>query len=157
MKTYWLKFGPDDPRSYTGLSPSFITFQTENGGTLAPPGVTERITGTGLYQFSHGSTLSISFIVDGGATLSLSNRYISGSLDPVQTVDQQLGYTTDSIGSTSVDPATAIAYLKRLREFLEGNATFNKTTGVWDIYSRGSTTLLVEKTLSDSSTTATKT
>lgn len=198
-KTYWLKFGPDDPRRFTGLAPTFLVFQTESGGTLAPPGITERITGasgTGFYQFGHSSALSIAFLVDGGATLATSSRYISGSLDPVQAVDTQisqfntdlgstlsgmgatlvgigsslsgfntalgttlsiLGSTASIYGGSALDPSTIMGYTKRLQEFLEGNASFNKSTGVWTIQSRSGATTLATKTLTNTSSQATKT
>lgn len=159
-KTYWLKFGPDDPRSYTGLSPTFLVFQTEGGGTLAAPGITERIagsSGTGLYQFSHESTLSIAFLVDGGATLTIATRYITGVLDPVQAVDNKIGYNTDSFGNASIDPTTVMGFVKRLQEFLEGDANFNKVSGQWTILDRTGGVTLAQKTLTNTSTQATKT
>ncbi len=67
----------------------------------------------------------------------------------------RMGSTLSSFGSTSVDPGDLFGYLKRNQEFLEGNQQFNKTSGAWDISTRGGT-LLIEKTLSNSSTTVTK-
>jgi len=71
-------------------------------------------------------------------------------------VDEQIGSTVSSIGSTSVNPGNLFGLAKRIQEFLEGNQIFNKTNGVWDIYSRGSSTLLVEKTLTDSANQTTR-
>lgn len=157
-KTYWVTFGSGNGASFSGLTPTMILFQTENGGTLAPPGITERIAGTGAYQFSYDSaTMAIFFRVDGGASVVASNRYIEGVLDPLAYIDQKLGYTTDSFGSTSIDPTTMYGYLKRLQEFLEGNAVYNKTSGVWSVSTRGSSTLIATKTLTNTTAQATKT
>lgn len=72
-------------------------------------------------------------------------------------IDAKLGATNASFGSTNTDPTSIFGFVKRLQEFNEGNSTFNKATGVWDVYSRGSSTLLTEKTLADSSGTVSKT
>lgn len=156
-KSYWLAFGSGTPQTNTGLSPTFIVFQTAAGASVLPPGITEPLTGSGLYTFSYGPTTSIAFIVDGGAALSTSDRYISGALDPIQAVDEKVGTTSDSFGSTSVDPTTIFGYVKRNLEMWEGDETFNKSTGVLDMYSRGSSTLLREKTLTNNTTQTTKT
>lgn len=156
MKNYYLKFGTGDPASYTGLSPTFVIFAANGVTILTAPGITETPAGSGLYQFVYGPTQSILFKVDGGAALSGSDRYIVGTLDPIQAVDEKVGYTTDSIGSTATDPASILGYLKRNMEFMEGNATFTKSTGVWQVYSRGSSTLLTAKTLTNTTTAAGK-
>ena len=158
-KDYWLVFGQGDPRVNTGLSPTFLIFETSTGASTAPPTINEPGVSTGLYHFQYGATASIAFLVDGGAILASSDRYIRGVLDPVQATDQTIGGVlgTDSFGSTSVDPTTLFGYAKRMLEFSEGNAVFNKSLGTWDIYSRGSSTLLREKTLTNTTTSATKT
>lgn len=156
-KTYYLKFGSGDPRSYTGLSPTFVIFQTLGGTAIAsPPAITEVAASTGIYKFTYGPTASISFLSDGGAALASSDRYISGALDPIQAVDEVVGTTSDSYGSTNTDPTTVLGYAKRSLEFQEGDANYNKSTGTWNIYNRGSTTLLRSKTLSNNTTEAEK-
>lgn len=157
-KDYVLQFGQGDPRSFTGLSPTFLIFATNAGGTaLVAPGISEVITGSGFYNFSYGPTVSISFLADGGSGVSSSDdRYVTGVLDPIQAVDQTIGMTTDSFGSTAIDPTTLFGYLKRNQEFNEGNAEFTKSTGVWSVYSRGSSTLLMTKTLENNTSEATK-
>lgn len=154
-KTYWAAFGTD-PRVTSGQSPTFVIFQTGTGATVAPPTVTEPLAGSGFYKFTYGPTASIVFLLDAGAAISSSDRYISGALDPIQAVDEKVGTTDDSFGSTSVDPTTLFGFAKRNLEFEEGNASFNKSTGVWDISSRGSSTLLREKTLANSTTAVSK-
>lgn len=77
----------------------------------------------------------------------------SASIEEILT---RMGQTTSPIGSTSIDPSTLFGYLKRLQEFNEGNQSFNKTSGVWEIASRGDT-LLATKTLTNTSAQVTKT
>ena len=157
-KIYYLKFGYGNPSAYTGLFPTFITFSAQGLTALAAPGVTELPSGSGLYQFQYFATQSIVFVADAGSSISSSfYRYISGTLDPIQTVDQQLGIGTDSFGSTSIDPVTLFGLAKRLMENLEGDASFTKSTGTWNIYNRGSSTLLRVKTLTNTVTAAGKT
>lgn len=216
MKTYWLKFGPTSAADYTGLFPTFTIFNSLGITALAAPGITEIPAASGLYRFQYDPTTPIVFECDGGATLSSSLRYIVGSLDPNDKIDEDvtalgtsitaisstqlalgsslnflsvsLGYsisalgdtliatgltlatigntilalnttigtTASSFGDTNIDPETIFGMTKRLQEILEGDAGFNKTTGVWNIYSRGSSTLLRSKQLSDGQTSATK-
>lgn len=161
---YWIKFGSGNASLTTGLSPTFVLFNSWTGGAIAAPGITQPISGYGLYRFEYSPSFSIVFQCDGATTgLINADRYITGSLNPSSSVDERLndiladiGTTASSFGSTSVDPGTLYGYLKRLQEFMEGNASFNKTTGVWDIYSRGSSTLLREKTLLNSAGNASK-
>jgi hypothetical protein len=156
-KQFYLYFGNGNPGSYTGLSPSFIIFNSA-GVSLTPPGITEFASSgaTGIYGFQYGSTVGAAFVIDGGATLTTASiRYIVGSIDPVMSIDQSIGYSTDSFGSTTSDPSTIFGQVKRAQEFNEGNKVFTKSTGFWDIYSRGSSTLLREKVLSNTTTSAT--
>lgn len=156
MKTYYLKFGSGDPSTYTGLSPTLVIFSANGLTSVTAPGITETPVGSGLYSFQYGPTISTVFKADGGAALSSSDRYICAALDPIQAVDEKVGTMNDSYGSTSIDPTTIFGYVKRNLEFNEGNAIFDKSTAVWDIYSRGSSTLLREKTLTNTVTEATK-
>lgn len=156
-KIYYLKFGSGDPAPYTGLFPTFTVFSAQGLTALTGPGITELPAGTGLYQFLYGATQAVVFKADGGSVLSAGDRYISGTLDPIQAVDQQLGFATDSFGSTSVDPSSIWGYIKRALEFSEGNATYTKSTSVWQIFSRGSSTLLRQKALTNTTSAAGKT
>lgn len=157
MKSYYLKFGSGDPAAFTGLTPSLVIFSAGGLTAAVAPGITELPTGSGLYRFDYGPTASIIFKADGGSSLSNTDRYITGVLDPIQAVDERVGTTSDSFGSTSADPSTLLGYAKRVQEVLEGNAVFTKSTGTWQVYSRGSSTLLQSKTLSNTTTSATKT
>ncbi len=157
MKNYWVSFGVNDPRTYTGLSPTFIMYFNQLGVTLAPPGVTEIFAGSGFYRFqaSIGWSQSVAFLVDGGASAGTA-RYVRGTLDSSDSLDLTVGYTASSFGDTAANPGDVMGYLKRNHEFEEGNSTFLKSSGVWSIFSRGSSTLLRVKTLTQDTTGVTK-
>lgn len=157
MKNYWITFGNQDPRTYSGLSPTFIQFFNQLGSTLAPPGITEIFTGSGGYRFQYsiGWSQSIYFLCDGGASAA-AFRYIQGTLDPTDSLDLAVGYTASGFGSTNVDPGDLYGYSKRLQENLEGNSGFLKSSGIWSIFSRGSSTLLATKVLTQDTTGITK-
>lgn len=155
-KDYWLEFGTGNPSAKTGLSPTFTVFANAGGTLIAAPSINEIPTGSGFYHFAYGPTNSIVFAVDGGSSLADGDRYITGALDPIQAVDEKVGTLGDSFGSTLVDPSTLIGYAKRNLEWLEGDAVFTKATGVWNVSSRGSSTLLGSKDLTNTTTLATK-
>lgn len=146
MKSYLLKFGSGDPSSFTGLSPTMTLFLAGptlpwSGASVIAPGITEIASGVGLYTFNYNATLPIAFKADGGAALSAGDRYITGILDPIQAVDERVGFPGDSFGSTNIDPSTLMGYASRNQEVQEGDATFDKTTGTWVIQTRGGTTI----------------
>ena len=154
-KLFYLSFGNQNPASYTGLSPTFTLFSWNGLTALVGPTITELPVGSGIYQFQAGTTQSIAFVCDGGMTLANNVRYIVGSLDPVLSIDQTIGYATDSFGNTATDPTTLFGQAKRNQEFNEGDKVFTKATGLWDIFNRGSSTLLIEKSLTNTTTQAT--
>lgn len=156
-KQYLVQFGVGNPTLRTGLTPTFVIFKAYGGSLISAPGITELPSSSGLYYFSYAPTMPISFLVDGGSAIADDTyRYVSGTLDPIQAVDEKVGTLDDSFGSTSVVPTTIFGYVKRLFEFNEGNSTFSKTSGLWNIFSRGSSTQLAQKTLADTSSTVTK-
>jgi hypothetical protein len=158
-KTFFVQFGSGNPQSYAGLSPTFITFISEGGTNITGPTISEVGVSTGLYKFSYApsATFAVVFNADGGAALTDTDRYITGVLDPVSIVDQKIGASVDSFGSTSADPSSLYGLVNRLQELLEGDAGFNKSTGVWTMYNRGSSTILRSKTLTNSVSEVTKT
>lgn len=156
-KTYYMKFGTGDPRINTGLFPTFVMFSIGGLTAMTAPGVTETPSGSGMYQFLYGPTLAVAFLADGGSALPSVDRYVSGVLDPVHAVDQQLGFSTDSFGSTSADPTSLWGYVKRFLEFWEGDGTFTKSTGIMQYFNRGSTTLLRTKTVTNTTSQSAKT
>ncbi len=161
-----LRFGSG--QTVSGLSPTFIQFRSLGGSALTAPAITE-ISTSGIYGFTAvAASLPIFFVAD-GATTGLTNdfRYVTGQLDLRDLIDQTgitiislvgaIGSTASSFGTNSVDPGDLFGYLKRLQELFEGNGNFNKTTGGWDMYSRGSSQLLRSKTLANSASIVTKT
>lgn len=184
-KVFVVQFGAGNPITNSGLTCTFLQFNVIPGGATTPPGITE-VNGqsSGLYYFFYepppGPTSAIAFVIDGATSSLGNNRYVSGSIDPLQAVDERLGFTlnaigntllaigqsftfnstailagigtlADSFGSTVTDPTTIFGYLKRLQEFNEGNSVFNKTSGNWAIWSRGNTYTLGASTYAGSS------
>jgi hypothetical protein len=291
MKNYAIRFGSGDPRSSTGLAPTMVYFiRQSDGQTIAPPGFSEVLTGSGLYSFQWGTTQAMVFLADGAtSSLGTGGRYVTGALDPADRADEYgtsiialgttsialgttsvalgttsvalgmttvaLGTTTVALGTTSVswgsanstaltnqgstlvaigntssiqsvgstltaigstllqgqlnigstlvavgntmvtaetnmgttlvaignsltglgltaipligtlgstfgssstDPVDMLGYLKRIQENLEGNQTFTKGTGAWQISSRGSSTVLANKTVSNGASLVTR-
>lgn len=171
-KLYGFKFGSGKASVYTGLTPTFTIFAINGISAIAAPGVTETPASSGLYQFQFGPTLPIIFEIDGTSSISaLSDRYVYGSLDPLQRMDEYgntliaqgvsiiaiTGSTASSFGTTAINPSDLFGMLKRLQEFNEGNATYTKSTNLWAIFSRGSSTQIASKTLSNNTTLVTKT
>ncbi len=185
-KVYWAAFGSGNPQTYTGLAPTFISFCKFDGTTLAPPSITEPVTGQGLYAFTLVPSFPIAFILDGATTgLTTSDRYIFGSVDPLDLVNETgqtlialgtsnialgttilsnivggaiggIGSTASSFGTSSVDPVDLFGYLKRIQELIEGNESFSKSTGALSMLSRGSSQLLRTKTITNDATGVTK-
>ncbi len=101
MKTYYLRFGVGDPRTLTGMNCTFLIFESA-GVTLASPSITESLTGSGIYQFSWGTTTSIAFLADAATTSpGAALRYVTGSLDPSDRADEY-GNSLVALGTTSV-------------------------------------------------------
>lgn len=121
-----------------------VAIGTTNAASISNLGST--LTSIGNTQFAYGATLTAQML-NMGATLSTLGGTLTGLL----------GTSASSIGSTSIDPTTVFGFLMRAQELAEGNQTYTKSTGVLDLYSRGSSTLLREKTIADSSTSTTKT
>ncbi len=258
VKKYGIVFTSGDPRVYTGLTPTFLTFAALDGTSVAVPAFFESLTSSGLYAFS--ATLlpdtPIYFLADGTASAPTATRYIAGILDPSDGIDLQttdlgstlvgigntaislgttnvaigvtidarvqavdatliaqgstlvgigntaialgttnvalgttnvalgttgvaLGTTGIAIGTTSVsylsgidtklgstasvfgdsatDPVDVYGYLKRAVEFREGDADFNKNTGVWTVTDRAGLTTIASKTLANTVDNVTKT
>lgn len=101
MKTYYVRFGSGDPRSNSGLSPTFLSFNNY-GVAVTPPGITSVIGATGFYAFQYGTTTPIVFLID-GATSGLDNsvRFVTGAIDPVDRADEY-GTTLVAIGSSNI-------------------------------------------------------
>lgn len=137
MKSYVIRFGNDNPANHLGLSPTFVAFANPQGISALAPGISAVTGATGLYYFGFtATTFPIAFIIDGGNTQASTDRYVAGVLDPLQAVDEKMGWLSDSFGSTAADPTSVLGYLKRNLEVSEGTATFNSSTGLWVVLSR---------------------
>lgn len=124
------------------------------GSSLSVMGISLSAMGVSLSAFGVSQlALGNSLVALGTSNLALgvSNLAIGTSLVA------GLGDTASSYGTDVSDPTTVFGFLKRAQETREGNETYTKSTGVLDIYSRGSSQLLREKTISDSTTSTTKT
>jgi hypothetical protein len=148
--------GGDTAFSYTGLSPIITRLQGVDGVAVSVPTVVASGATLGFYGFTALITSQLQGEIDFGTGISSSRRYIQFALDPIMKVDAEIGNTTDTYGTSSVDPDTLHGKANRTQEFLEGNAIFNKSSLSWSVYSRGSTTLLMTRTLTNTSSQATK-
>lgn len=102
MKTYYLQFGSGDPRTFAGLSATFLIFKLQDGTNVTSPGITQVPTSTGIYYFTWGTTTSISFLADAATTSpGTTGRYVVGVLDPANRIDE-VGSTLVAIGTTNI-------------------------------------------------------
>lgn len=108
-KTYLMQFGAGDPRTFTGLSPTFLIFMNmSNGATLVAPSISESLTGSGFYQFGYGVTQPIAFLADAATTgPGTAGRYVTGQIDPNDRADEY-GNTMIALGVTNLAIATTI-------------------------------------------------
>ncbi len=150
-------------RYITGVLDAYDTFgvtlnaigatQSANGILLGNMGITLSAIGSTVGLIGGiGSTQTANgiLITNIGTTLVATGSSLSGLASFV-------GSTASSFGSTSIDPTTLFGFLKRAQEMTEGNETYVKSTGVMTASSRGSSTLLASKTISDTSSQTTKT
>lgn len=107
MKNYTMTFGSGDPRTFTGLAPTFLIFVREDtGATITSPAITEALTGSGIYTFQWGATTPIGFLADAATTSpGAQGRYVVGQIDPADRSDEY-GNTLTAIGTT----LTSIGY-----------------------------------------------
>lgn len=154
---YFLVFGQGDPSQNSGLAPTFTVFQNPSGGSTTPPSISE-LNSTGIYTFNYAPKGPIAFVVDGATTgLASSDRYIRGALDlGDENNNLNFGSISDSIGDDSTDPTTLFGFILRIREWLEGDSTYNKANGQWAVKERSGVTTLQTKTIVDNGSTVTK-
>lgn len=123
---------------------------TNFGATTAALGST--LSGIGTTLIAQGSTLvgtGTTLVAQGATLVAIGNTVLSINAAGI-------GSTASTFGSTSADPDTLFGYMKRIQELIEGNQDFNKTSGAWEMWSRGSSTLLRLKTLTNSTSGVTK-
>lgn len=111
----------------------------EVGGTLTALGATVVAIGNTVAVI--GGTLAVI-----GSTISSFGVAMAG-----------IGSTASTFGTDAADPVTLFGFMKRIQELQEGNSIYTKATGVWGIYSRGSSQLLRSKTIADSTSAVNKT
>lgn len=103
-KQYGLHFGPTFLSATSGLAPTFINFvRLDTGTTLTPPGITQIIAGIGMYKFAYTPSFPVYFEVDGATTGLGAYRYIQGTLDNIDQIDDLLsfqGTTLQAVGAT---------------------------------------------------------
>ena len=137
----------------TAIGTTLVAIGTTNfalGTTNFALGTTNVAIGaSGVALGTTNVALGTSIIAQGTTILS----YLSGLSSPVLIA---IGSTASSFGSTSSDPVDLFGYLKRIIELYEGNETFAKSTGALSMYSRGSSTLLRQKTVTNSTVGVTK-
>lgn len=105
-KTYSMRFGSGDPRTLTGLSPTFLIF-SQTGTPVTPPSIAEAPASSGIYVFTWGTTTPIQFLADAATTSpGPTGRYVTGQLDPADRIDE-VGSTLVAFGVTSVALGTS--------------------------------------------------
>lgn len=130
---------------------------TNTGTTLVAIGSTQFAFGQTLVALGSTNSANISGI--GSTLVGIGNTQFAFGQSLVSlgtTLSGVLGTSASSIGSTSIDPTTAMGFLMRAQELAEGNNTYTKATGILDLFTRGGT-LLREKTIADSTIQTTKT
>jgi len=170
LKRIGTVFSSGDPSTETGLDPTLIVFKAFDalGTSVAVPTISELAT-DGLYYFDATvlANVPIYWVMDGFTTGLGGNRYVSGILDPSQAIDLQttnqsttlqalIGSASSAIGDDLTDPTDMFGWLMRNQEWLEGDGSYNKSTGVWTSQNRAGTTTLASKTIADSDTEVTK-
>lgn len=116
----------------------------QNGETV--PGVSN---GTGWYYFDYATEGVVSYIAAWpGLTTTFSGQHDSAW--------SAVGTTLSSIGDTLSDPTDVYGLAKRVNNLLEGGEEFTFSTGKFDMYAVGSSTLLRSKTITDVVATTTR-
>ncbi len=144
------------------------SYWTGAGSTLAALGTTGVALGTtaiaygvsnialGTSNVALGTTILAGLVNQGSTLVAIGNTMIA--LATSLTIDTTLiGSTASSFGTNSADPVDLFGYMKRILENLEGNQSFTKISGALSIYSRGSSQLLTNKTVTNSSSMVIKT
>lgn len=123
-KVYWLKFGSGDPRTNTGMSPTFLQFFDNTGQTLLAPSISEikygGVTASGMYGFSYliSSTQSVYFLAFSVTLLTNANdRYVTGVIDPILAIDQNV----NGVGLTLVGVGTTVLAIGNTLPSISGN------------------------------------
>lgn len=103
---YMVRFGSDNPATYTGLSPTFTKFFNSAGSATTAPSISE-IASSGMYSFSYEPTGFIGFIMDGSASMPSGIRYVSGVLNQ-NDGSWQIGVTLQAIGVSIIAQGSSL-------------------------------------------------
>lgn len=139
-------------------NPSFTIFFNIDGATTGLNSSVRYVQGA----ISPLDYLDTSLIAQGstlvaiGTSLGAVSATLVATGATISNIGLRIGTTASSFGATNADPVDLYGYLKRAQEFQEGNASYSKTSGAWSFFSRGSSTLLGSKTLSQNTAGVTK-
>lgn len=86
-----------------------------------------------------------------GTSLTAQGNSIIAAAGP--TLVGLVGNLSSAIGDANTDPSTLFGYLKRALEVMEGQQTFTKLAGSWNILDRTGATTLRTRTISNSAST----
>lgn len=131
------------------------------GNTAVALGISNFAFGSSIYalgvsNYAFGASnyaLGVSNFALGTSNLALGTSIYAFGV----TNSALVGNTSSSFGTDSADPTTIFGFLKRAQETREGNETYTKSSGSLTISSRGSSQLLATKSISDTTTSTTKT
>lgn len=149
--------------SLFALGTSNIALGTSNialGTTSVAQNVT--LTAIGYSMLVYGVSLTAQGVAQGVSMSAMGNTLVGIGISSLAAGQSSalfsfIGSTASSFGTTGIDPGTVFGFLMRAQEIAEGNQVYTKATGAYDMYNRGSSTLLREKTISDTATSTTKT
>lgn len=156
-----VSFVADAATTSPGVQGRYVT------GSVEPVTVTDPNTvGLGATLIALGATLAevdLDVVTFGNAIIAQTNTLlVQGStiLAAVLNISgfsgSAIGSTASSYGTDTQDPTDLFGYMKRIQELLEGNAAFSRQNQVWNLLSRGSTTLLRSKIIGTDTVGVTK-
>lgn len=123
------------------------------GNTLVTAGNnTFSLIALGNTAVAQGSATGSTLVAQGSTLVAIGN-----SLAAINLSVAGIGSTGSTFGSVSSNPDSLFGYAKRIVEFLEGNQTYVKASGALTYSSRGSSTILANKTVADSISQTTRT
>lgn len=128
------------------------------GVTQVAQGATVVAIGNSFAALSSTFTAFNSSFAAVSSTLSGMAATLAGVGASFGALSALIGDTSSSFGDDASDPTTVFGFLKRAQETAEGNQDYTKASGVLRLFSRGSgtTTLIRSLTVSDTATLTTK-
>lgn len=132
---------------------------TALGNAIAAQGVT--LTAIGFSGLVYGSsnialgTTSVAYLA--GINLGGLGASLSAIGTTLANIGLFLGDTTASIGNTAVNPVNVFGFLMRAQQIMEGAQIYTKASGLLAFFNTSQTTMLVQKTIVDTSSQTSKT